>query len=299
MRRRPAISGEKLANRYAPFNAGARRGVSAAAALLLFAAPSAAQSGSWVLPGDVPSFEFPLASPRASALVGRVVHLSRNETRFGREWEAEPALGEILPLFALRRGAVPITLHLGAQVYGRYSLGDAASAQISNDWHVNLIATAAVAPWELALELYHESNHLGDEYADRFGAARVNWSRGIVGAWAGYDAGAVTLRANASYALVDAVHLPRAALAVAADYLGRSGRFLGAPAAPVMALHADAQAYNDWRPTYSGRAGIRFAEAESRRGLALLFTFLSGQSTQRQFYAGKSRYVGMEVRLDL
>lgn len=260
--------------------------------------PASAQS-SWILPGDVPSFELPLASPRTSALVGRVIHLSRGESRFGQEWEAEPALGEILPLFALRRGTVPVTLHLGAEVYGRYSLGDATSAQISTDWHVNLIATADLARWRLAFEAYHESSHLGDEYRDRFDVPRLDWSRGILGAWVGYVTGGLELRGNASYAALDELDLERGAFAVAADYLGRPARILGAPTQAVLALYADAQAYTDWRPTYSGRAGVRFAEGRAERGVALLLTFLSGQSTQRQFYSRRSRYVGMEVRFDL
>jgi hypothetical protein len=263
-------------------------------------APGAlAQGRSRVLPRDVPSFEFPLASPRTSALVGRIIHLTRGESRFGPEWEAEPALGEIWPLFAVSRGAVPVTLHLGAEVYGRYSLNDRTSAQISTDWHVNLIATAELAPWRLALEAYHESSHLGDEYRDRFNATRLDWSRGIVGGWVGYVAGGLELRGNASYAVLDELDLGRSAVALAADYRSRSRAFLGAPAQAILAVYAEAQEYTDWRPTYSARAGVRFAEGRSNRGMALLLTFLSGQSTQRQFYARRSRYVGMEVRFDL
>jgi len=279
-----------------------RRGpvVSCVAACLALAPHDArAQRRSWVLPGDVPSFEFPLASPRTSALVGRIIHLSRGESRFGSEWEAEPALGEVLPLFAVSRGAVPVVLHLGAEVYGRYSLRDRTSAQISTDWHVNLIATADLAPWRLAVEAYHESSHLGDEYGDRFGTPRLDWSRGIVGGWLGYVMGGLELRGHASYAVLDELDLGRSALALAADYRGRPRGFLGAPAQAVLAAYAEAQAYTDWRPTYSGRAGVRFAERRSDRGMALLLTFLSGQSTQRQFYSRRSRYVGMEVRFDL
>lgn len=281
------------------YNGGRIRLVSCLAAGAALAPDGLAQGRSWVLPGDVPSFELPLASPRTSALVGRVIHLSRGESRFGSEWEAEPALGEILPLFALSRGSVPLALHLGAEVYGRYSLNDRTSAQISTDWHVNLIATADLTPWRLAIEAYHESSHLGDEYRDRFDVTRLDWSRGILGAWVGYVMGGLELRGNASYALLDELELGRSAFAVAADYRGRPRAFLGAPAQAVLALYAEAQAYTDWRPTYSGRAGVRFAEGGSDRGLALLLTFLSGQSTQRQFYSRRSRYVGMEVRFDL
>ncbi|MGH7561127.1 MAG: DUF1207 domain-containing protein [Gemmatimonadales bacterium] len=261
--------------------------------------PARAGAQSWVLPRDVPPFELPLASPRTSALVGRIIHLSRGESRFGAEWEAEPALGEILPLFALSRGRVPVVIHLGAEVYGRFSLADGTSAHISNDWHVNLIGTARVRSWQFAFEAYHESSHLGDEYRDRFEVPRLDWSRGILGVWLGYTIGGLDLRGNASYAALDALDLERSALALAADYRGRPGWLLGAATQAIAALHADAQAYTDWRPTYSGRAGVRFSEARASRGLAVLLTFLSGQSTQRQFYSRRSRYVGVEVRFDL
>ncbi len=297
---RTAAAGKKLSNPHPGYNGpGFRAAGLCLAALASAVGPLAGQEGSWVVPGRTPAFEFPMASPRASALVGRIVHVSRNESRFGSEWEAEPGLGEVLSLFAIARGEVPITLHLGAQVYGRYSLGDAASAQISNDWHVNLIASAIVNRWDFALEAYHESSHLGDEYRDRFGVSRVDWSRGILGAWAGLRTGRTHLRANASIAALDALDLPRGALALSADYTGKPGTALGVSAMTVAALHADAQAYTDWRPTYSGRAGIRFAEGPGGKGLAVLLTFLSGQSTQRQFYSQRSRYVGMEVRFDL
>jgi len=252
------------------------------------------------LPNNVPTFEFPLASSRASAMVGRVMHVSRGESRFGSEWEGEAGLGEIWPLLALSRGPTPMTLHLGSQVYGRFSLGDAASAMISNDWHVNLVLTANVSRWRLALEGYHESSHLGDEYNDRFPGARVNWSREIVGLWATRAAGPVAMSLNASYAVIDALDLGPAALAVGADYVGKRGSVIGGGSAQaVLALHADAQEYTDWEVTLAGRAGIRFSDPARRRGFALLLTFLDGMSPQRQFYLEKSRYFGVEVRFDL
>lgn len=262
------------------------------------AGPARAQ-GSWILPNDVPSFELPLASPRTSAIVGRIISVTRADSRFGPEWEAEPALGEILPFIVFSRGSLPIVMHLGAEVYGRYSLADQSSAHISSDWHVNLITTAELRRWRFALEAYHESSHLGDEYRDRFNLPRQNWSRGIVGLWIGYVTGGLELRANGSYAALDRLELSRGALLLAADYRGRSRRLAGAPVQAILAVQADAQAYTDWRPTYSGRAGFRFAETRAARGFALLFTFLSGQSTQRQFFYRTSRYVGFELRFDL
>lgn len=270
-----------------------------AATMVHGVSPAAAQGGSVLLPNDAAPFEFPLASSRASATVGRLIHLSRGESRFGAEWEGEPVLGEVWPLLALGRGRVPITLHLGSQVYGRFSLGDQASAHISSDWHVNAILTADFPHLRLALEGSHESSHLGDEYRDRFPGGRINWSREIVGVWAAYTVSRVQLHANVSYAAIDVLDLGRGAVALAADYRGKRGGILGGSAQPILAVEAEAQAYTGWDLTWSGRAGMRFADPIGRRGLALLLTFLDGRSTQRQFYLGRSRYVGVEVRFDL
>ena len=80
-----------------------------------------------------------------------------------------------------RSGAAPRPGHarLRTQVYGRFSLGDRKSALISNDWVVGLNTTAALGAWTLTGEIYHESSHLGDEYGDRFGASRLDWTREV------------------------------------------------------------------------------------------------------------------------
>ncbi|MGH7526575.1 MAG: hypothetical protein ACREMX_07705, partial [Gemmatimonadales bacterium] len=84
------------------------------------------------------SFELPEASPRVHGLVGRLLSIRRGDSRFGREPEAEVALGENVPLVALQQGSRPITLGFGSQVYARFSLGDSRSAMISHDWVVGL-----------------------------------------------------------------------------------------------------------------------------------------------------------------
>lgn len=261
--------------------------------------PAAGQARSIPLPNDAAPFEFPLASSRTSAMVGRVFYAAKGDSKFGSEAEAEAALGEIWPLLAVHRGRFPITLHMGVEVYGRFSLGDAASALISNDWHVNAILTADFKRLRLAAEAYHESSHLGDEYRDRFPGPRVNWSREIVGIWAGFQAGLVKLHANASYAAIDAAGVGPGAVALAADYQGKPGGLLGGSARTILAVSADAQEYTGWKVTWSGRLGFRFADPQGRRGFALLGTFLDGYSPQRQFFREKARYYGVEVRFDL
>jgi len=268
------------------------------ACCLLPAASLGAQS--ILLPNDARTFEYPLASSRSSALVGRVMHVGRGESQFGSEWEAEAGLGEIWPLLALQRGRTPIFLHLGTEVFGRFSLGDAASAMISNDWQVNLVLSADMSRWRLAVEALHESSHLGDEYRDRFPGPRVNWSREILSLWAKRTAGQVTASLNASYAVIDALDLGPLGLALGLDYVGKRGEIIGGGSAQaVLALNVDAQEYTDWEPTLAGRAGVRFSDTTRRRGFSMLLTWLDGMSPQRQFYLEKSRYFGVEVRFDL
>ena len=268
-------------------------------ALCLVPRASLPAQGSLLLP-TVPTFEYPYASTRSSAMVGRIMYLDRGETQFGKEWEAEAGLGEIWPLIALSRGQSPVTLHLGTEVHGRFSLGDAASAMISSDWQVNLILTADLRRTRLGIEALHESSHLGDEYSDRFPGARVNWSREILGVWAQSALGPVLVSANASYAAIDALDLPPWGVAVAADYRGKRGRVIGGGSAQlILAANADVQEYTDWDVTLGGKAGIRFSDPQGRRGFAMLLTFLDGRSPLRQFFAQKTRYFGFEVRFDL
>ena len=135
----------------------------------MLASPTGIEAQQRLFP-QVPSFELPEASPRVHGLVGRLLSARHGDSRFGNEGEAEVALGENVPVLALREGRRPITLGFGSQVYARFSLSDSKSALISNDWVVGFNGTATVEPWAFTLELYHESSHLGDEYEDRFNA---------------------------------------------------------------------------------------------------------------------------------
>ncbi len=267
-------SREKLSRPRGGYNRPAFQGPALGLALAVAAAgPAAGQAERVIFPDAARRFEFPLAAPRASAMVGRIIHVSRGESAFGAEWEAEPALGEVWPLLAIARGRVPVTLHL---------------------------VTVDARRWRLGLEGYHESSHLGDEYHDRFPTiARVNWSREIVGFWAGYALGDVQLRGNVSYAAIDAVNVGRGGGALAVDYIGHRRGLLGKWLEPVLAGYAEAQEYTDWTVTWSGRAGVRLPDADGRRTFALLLNFLDGMSPQRQFFTRRTRYAGIEVRFDL
>ena len=267
------------------------------AACVARGAPVAAQTR--IFP-SVPSFELPQASPRVHGLVGRLLSARRGDSDFGREAEAEVALGENFPVLALRRGAHPVSLGFGTQVYGRFSLGDRKSALISNDWVVGLNTTASLGAWTLTGELYHESSHLGDEYGDRFGADRLDWTREVASAWVTYGAGPLRVSGNVSYVLIDELDLDRPGAAVALDFRGRPmGTVLGGAVRAVGGVFFDGTAATNWRISSSAKLGIALASPANGREIGIALIAHDGLSTQRQFFRRESRYLGAELRFDL
>ncbi|MEA2724130.1 MAG: hypothetical protein QOH59_1901 [Gemmatimonadales bacterium] len=246
----------------------------------------------------VRSFELPEASPRAYGLVARALSTRRGESSFGPEQEGEVILGENFPLVALKRGARPIVVGLGSQAYGRFSLGDSKSALISLDFVAQLNTTALLGPWALTLQLIHESSHLGDEYADHFGVGRLDWSREVLAGWASYSSGDWRLTGGTSYVLYDGLGLPRAAAAFGIDFRGhRLGARMRA-VEPVIGFYTEATAATDWRLSQSAKIGLTFGRQAAPR-LGIAFIAHDGLSTQRQFYRKESRYLGLELRIDL
>jgi hypothetical protein len=273
----------------------AARTVWAGAALLLAGArPAAPQIA---LFPRVRSFEYPIAHARPAGIYGRLLSLGRGESRYGAESEAEAGIGETLPLLALGQGRVPVTIGVGVGVSARFSLDDPQSALVSSDWVAGIHAIADAGPWRLALHFYHESSHLGDEYADRFDARRLDWTREVAALWASRGLGDFTVHGNLSYTLVDELALRRQSAAAGVDYRGRTGRLLGTGVSPVAGLFVEAAAFANWKLTTTGRAGVELGAGDRR--LAVSLVVLDGLSSQRQFYRERSRYIGFELRFDL
>jgi len=265
-------------------------------ALLLWM-PGAVDAQARIFP-SVPSFERPEASPRVHGLAARVISAQLGDSRFGKEAEAEVALGENFPLLALRRGHRPITLGFGSQVYARFSLADAKSALISNDWVVGLNGTALFGAWAFTVEAYHESSHLGDEYEDRFDARRLDWTREVLAAWASYTRGPWRLMGSANYAFRDELRLERPGGSLGLDFRPplRNG---GSAIRPVGGVYLDANAATSWRMSTSFKAGVVLQATPGGREIGLAVIAHDGLSTQRQFFREESRYLGLEIRFDL
>jgi len=185
-------------------------------------------------------------------------------------------------------------------VTGRFSLGDRKSALISNDWVVGVNTTGSLGAWTVTGELYHESSHLGDEYGDRFGAARLDWTREVASAWVTYGPGRVRISANLSYVLIDELDLDRSGAALALDYLGPAmGTLLGGNVHAVGGLFFEGAAATSWRVSSSAKLGVAMASPWDGREIGIALIAHDGLSTQRQFFRHESRYIGAELRFDL
>ena len=160
-----------------------------------------------------------------------------------------------------------MTLGFGTQVYGRFSLGDRKSALISNDWVVGLNTTAVLGAWRLTGEVYHESSHLGDEYGDRFGASRLDWTREVVAAWLTYGTGPLRVTGNLSYVLDRrAGSRPPRRGAGGSTGEGRPfGSFLGGRCGRSAVSSSKATAATSWRVSSSAKLGVA-SRGRSRGG---------------------------------
>lgn len=277
------------------FNAGRRLAGLLAGLALLVAARVEAQVH---LFPRARSFEYPVAHARPNGIYGRILSVARGETRYGAEREAEAGIGETFPVLALGGPSFPVTLGLGVGVAARFSLDDPRSAMLSSDWVVGLHTTADAGPWRFDLHVYHESSHLGDEYAERFGAPRLDWTREVASLWTSRQLGRFTAHGNLSYALIDELELERGTVAAGLDYRGGTGGVLGAQLNPVAGVYVESAAYAAWKLTSSIRLGLELNGADGR-AVAISLVGLDGLSTQRQFFRERSRYVGLELRFDL
>jgi hypothetical protein len=248
---------------------------------------------------DVRSFEPPLASPRVAGFAGRLISESVGDDQFGAEHEADVTIGEDFPVVALRRGTRPITLGFGVQASGRFSLDDSKSALISNDWQVGFNVFADLPPWEVDLQLYHESSHLGDEYIKRFDARRLDWTREVLALWVGYHAGKFRFMGGVGNALVDELDLSPWLARAGVDFRGGAFAILGLRTHPIAGVFTEGASETDWRVSSSIKVGVAFPGARVGRELRLSLVGHDGLSTQRQFFRSSSRYVGMEIEFQL
>ncbi|MFN0177251.1 MAG: DUF1207 domain-containing protein [Gemmatimonadales bacterium] len=259
---------------------------------LLPAVPLGAQSRWFPV---VQPFEYPASAQAASGVVGRVIWVRRPESLFGLEQEGDVSIGENVPVVRLGGDSRAPFFGLTIRVTGRFSLDDPKSALISNDWVVGTHAVIDRGPSRLALELFHESSHLGDEYAERFDVRRSDWTREAVALWLRHRVGPVGLSGKGSYTVIGGRGLKPATVGLGVEYRReRGGR--GTRIEPGLSVFTESVEDAGWKMTTSARAGVDLVGASGRVGLGLIY--LNGLSPQRQFYGVRSRYYGFELRFD-
>lgn len=243
----------------------------------------------------VQPFEYPASAQAASGVVGRIIWVRRPESLFGLEQEGDVSVGENVPVVRLGDGDRAPFLGLTIRVTGRFSLDDPKSALISNDWVVGAHAVADRGPTRLAVEVFHESSHLGDEYAERFGVRRSDWTREAVALWLRHGLGSVAVSAKGTYTVIGGRGLKPATVGIGAEYR-RKRPSLGTRLEPSLSVFTESVEDAGWKMTTSGRVGVDLVGATGRVGLGLVY--LNGLSSQRQFYGIRSRYYGFELRFD-
>lgn len=91
----------------------------------------------------------------------------------GRNIEAEVALGLRLPVALFQRerpGRPSVALEFESGVFSRFFMETAQKDLINVDFRVGAPLSLGYRGWEARLELRHLSSHLGDDFAERFGA---------------------------------------------------------------------------------------------------------------------------------
>ncbi len=278
--------------------AGIRAGIVLALALSGVASVTPPAAAQRFLPAHVAAFELPIASPRATGFAGRVISASVGDSRFGAETEGDVDIAENIPVYLLSRGTVPWLIDFGVGNQSRFSLTDPKSALISTDWTVGFDVAGQLGRFPVALRLYHESSHLGDEYADHFSAPRIDWTREYTMAWVGVPLGPVTVRGALGWVLHDQLGLKRGLAEAAVDYRSHTFALGGMPARWVGGVDTQSAADVQWQWSTSARVGIELGPMVGHR-VAFSLVGHTGLSTQRQFYLTRSRYLGGEIRFDL
>ncbi len=188
-----------------------------------------------------------------------------------------------------------LQISLDGALFAQFNLNSASHDLINADYTVGVPVTYRSGAFSARFRLYHQSSHLGDEFLLRYKPERVNLSyeavqllvSGEKGFWRAYGGGEymgdrdpATLRPWGLQAGLEYRQGDR--------YLLR-GRFLAG-------LDVKSYEENEWRPSYSLKAGLEFGLPDpGRRHLRFLLEGYRGYSPYGQFYRERVQYLGFGV----
>ena len=244
---------------------------------------------------SVPRFESLLADPQMTAIGARVLWLDESDSELDDHVQGEAILGENLPIVSLARGPKPVSLGLGGSVTARFGLTAHDNPMVAADWRIQVNVNHLRGPWIFVAALWHESNHLGDEYVDLFGQDMRGGAREGLTAWAFYRTGDWRLGASATGAFRIVGNGSRFGLSGGADFIPprRGGGLV-----PRAGVFVDVEDHSGAQVAMSARLGFAVPVASGAEATISLAGY-SGPSTLGYFRDNDLRYLGIEVRLDL
>ncbi len=273
-------------------------GVLMLAALMVLPAAAGAQLTPRFLPRGnlIPSV---LADPREPVMGGRLIIVGEGATRFGSGVEGEADIGHTLPVYVLSGSSPDEAVVVGIQggVFARFSLDTHQRDLISTDWVFSIPLLILRESHWVRIRYRHISSHLGDEYAERFGVERSDYSRDDLGVTA-YRTVATGVGLYGGGSIGFNVH-PRDA-----DRLALSGGIELKDTRPNHStrLFGGADVYVDqdssWRPRVNLQAGVRFF-ADRPNSIRLVGEFLTGPSPQGEFHRDNATLITLGLYLEL
>ena len=240
------------------------------------------------------------AGPRDPVSKADLVFVTDNPTELGNGVEAEVALGAAVPIYLLAGDSEWNALVLGveAAVFARFGFQFTERPLINTDW---IFATPIVwhrGPHWVRVRYFHTSSHLGDEYAQRFDAEAVNFSRDAVDAM-GWLQPMPAVGVYAGFRYAYSVH-PEGAGRMAA----RAGAQLGSDQGggfvlPFGSVDVELDQDVDWRPRVTIQAGVWLPPIAGRHAGRVGAGLLTGPSPLGQFQRLHTTQITVGVSLSL
>ena len=165
------------------------------------------------------------------------------------------------------------------------------------DFRAGVPLTYGAGPWQTKLAYSHMSSHLGDEFVERTGATRINYSRdGFVLGESFYPVDAVRLYAEAGWAFRAEGGAEPWEFQFGIDYTPLYS--MGIFGAPFVALNGHLREEVDFSGSFVAQAGVQWRGTHSQRMLRTGLHYFNGKSNQMQFFNEHEEQIGVGLWYD-
>ena len=186
---------------------------------------------------------------------------------------------------------------VGGGLFAQFDMESKSHDLINADYTVGIPVSYRVGRFSTRLRVYHQSSHLGDEFLLRGTTQRVNLSFESTELLLAWDIADLRLYGGGEYLFDrDPSNFKSGVLSTGFDYIGSRTWFnIGRPVAG-MGLKSIEE--NNWDPGVNAVAGIEFGAANTPdRNLRLLVEAFRGHNPHGQFFAERTRYLGLGIYL--